>query len=335
MTIFIDSSEIRPQSTMPEIPGAVMSDYLEEWSGADFMVSPLEIPLTTEPLLRKHIEAGALLVQRKHGLDLVSSMGERLNTSLARMQKLGACQSQCVLLFIGVLTCDSQDQAIIDSRETGQRFWSVQAAISKWHDRGGVYESLSRYTLIPEWCRMKLRHLNQYESAPTKQVFQTESPVQVVHEFLQTLVPVNDGRNTLVTLPGIGPITAELLWDEFGNLSDILCWLTMPPSKTKQKIKGVGPKTIENVREYLDILPVLWLQPELMPEEFWPEPLKQAVAPNDSITIYDHVADLIENVGLKSPAEFSTYLTENGHPTTPQEVAQAMLQWREKNVEHN
>jgi ERCC4-type nuclease len=62
----------------------------------------------------------------------------------------------------------------------------------------------------------------------------------------------------LACIPGIGEKTANILWDEFGNATEALCYLTMLGEK--KKIKGIGPKTIEKAREYIGILDVFELQ---------------------------------------------------------------------------
>lgn len=263
--IFIDSSETRSTSKMPHIESAIKTDGLEFYTGADFMISRLQMPATTEMLIGKHIKNGALLVQRKHGMDLASSISERLNHSLAKMHEAGAKQSQCILLFIGMLFADKDGNALIDKRRTVQKFWTIQASISKWHDRGGVYESIPRANMIERWCKMKLNHLDEYAVTRIKEVWATRQEVTRFDDFLQVPVAVDDGRNLLVTLPGIGPKAANALFEEFdGDIASILCWLTYPPKEgNKQKIKGIGPKTIENVREYLGVDEHMWLSQEV------------------------------------------------------------------------
>jgi hypothetical protein len=191
---------------MQDIPEAVIVENLEEITGADIMLSCSEIPVTTKALIKLHVEQGAILVQRKHGHDLSSSVGERLNMSLAKMQSIGATYPQCRLLFVGFMSVDKQGIATINKRETGMQFFHLQGAISKWIDRGGVYESLPKGSLLHDWCRMKLRHLKEYANYPEKH--QLASPPRVERDEdeirnsdpLQLLYPVNDARPS--TMPG-------------------------------------------------------------------------------------------------------------------------------------
>ena len=263
MTIFLDSSETRSTSTMPDIPGAIVIDGLEQMTGADLMLSRLKAPAHTEALIRNHVQNKAQLVQVKRGHDLASSIGQRLNSSLAKMHKVGAIQSQCVLLFIGIITCDAQGQAIINKQNTGQLFLTIQAAMEGWNDRGGVVTFLPRPTLIPEWCRMRLRRLEKYHNNPLYEIWSAEHKIQEVDDLLQVLVPVDDGRTTLASLPGIGQEKANLLWDMFGNAAEALCYLTMPASKSGAKVRGIGEKTVDNIREWLGLDPVMTLGMEV------------------------------------------------------------------------
>lgn len=265
MPVFIDPTELREGSLLG-LDGMAYTPTqdLEHFTGADLMLSTQSFPATTETLLRKHIEMGAILVQRKSGLDLSASIGERMGHSLVRMQTMGARQSQCLLLFIGVLTCDRDNKAIIDGRETFASFWSVQGAISKWHDRGGVFESISRSSLLSDWIKMKMRHLAEYEKEPIHLVWPTKPHISDTNNPLQLPQAVSDGRVTLATLPGLGPTRVNAIWSSMTNpsLIEALCLLTNPTTKG---IEGVGPKTIENIRAHFGLDEVMQIAQEVQP----------------------------------------------------------------------
>ena len=262
MAIFVDRSEVRSNTTMPYIQGAIIVDNLEEITGCDFMLSRMAFPATTEELIKMHIQNGALLVQRKHGRDLSSSVGERMNSSLARMREIGATQCQCVLLFIGMLT-EQNGEAIINRQNTKMQFFQVQSAISRWHDRGGVVETLHKASLVEQWCNMKVRHLEEYAEKPEREFFPDNPSVHKMDKVLQVLMPVKDARITLCTFPGIGEKTATLLMDEFIYLSDAMAWLTFPDTKDSMKIKGIGKKTKEKAREWLGLPDVMVMHVEM------------------------------------------------------------------------
>jgi ERCC4-type nuclease len=236
---------------MPFIEHAKVVNGLEEMTGADIVVSNLKLPMTNENLIRKHIEDGyALLIQRKQGHDLAASIGDRMNHSLARMRSFGTRQPQCILLFIGTLNCMDNGNAMIDGREAYAKYWSVQSAVSKWHDRGGVVEFLPRVSLLEQWLQLKERHVDEYLKNGIKRVYHAKPTMTELEGALQLPVEVHDGRNLLTALPNVGVTTAQALWDEFnGDVASILCWLTNPNADT-DRIKGIGAKTIEGVREF-------------------------------------------------------------------------------------
>lgn len=246
INVYIDPTETRENSKMPSIPGAVALPFLEALTGADFMITVLGMPASTENLCLKHVQSGALLVQRKHGSDLHNSVGSRMNESLARMRMTGASQSQCVLLAVEYGF--SQDGVWWTEDER----WNGLAAMSKWHDRGGVVEILDKAEDVPRWIDMKVKHLQEYLEHPVKVIYPDKPEITVLEGPLQLPQLINDGRVTLATLPGIGVKRADDLWKAFnGNLSAILIWLTDPHSE--DSVKGIGKGTVKKVREWLGL----------------------------------------------------------------------------------
>lgn len=256
MPIYIDPTEARTGSRLPAMQGVVVVDGLEALTGADLMLSVFSAPASSEHLIRKHITAGALLVQRKSGDDLINSLGAHLNSALDRMWTLTARPGQCVLLFSGVLTSDANGMALIDGRMANRSYMSVLGGLSRWHDRGGVVEQVAGDDFIPAWCDMKLTHLKEY-STPGGEVkhFYPDTALRVVDKSdpMQMLIQVRDGRVTLATLPGIGAKTADELWIwGGGNLARILDALCTPATlKRADKPRGIGPATIRAVRAWM------------------------------------------------------------------------------------
>jgi hypothetical protein len=257
--IGIDATEARVNSRLPSLPGAVVLDSLEALTGADILISALQAPATTETLLRRHIAAGALLVQRKSGLDLVNSMGEVMNYSLARMWQAGGRQGQNVLLFSGVLSMDASGAAVVDGHTCTSSYWNVVGALGRWNDRGGVVERVDSDSLIPQWCAMRLKAVEEYAKpgGGIKSVYPpTDYPpdLPAQHDPLQLPIPVRDGRLVLAQLAGIGPKLADEIWLASGkNLGFSLTILTDRGSPDWCKLKGIGVKIIDNIRRQLGL----------------------------------------------------------------------------------
>jgi hypothetical protein len=248
--IFVDKGELT--TTLPTIPGAVPLDNLEEQSGADLMVSPLSIPAVTLTLLKRHVQAGAYLVQGKWSVgDLTASLqDDRMNASLAKMCELDTTAAQRVLLYVG-------QPPPPDTPE--------YAALSKWADRGGRVEPpLPGLSWVGSWCRMKEKHLAEYRVEPIRWVYdnQKDFKSQPEDDPLQLLarVPTNDPRRLLVNLDGVGPVLAQRWW-EWGNTNPAECDATFLGivahmtcvGKGCEKVLGWGPGKAQRVREHLGL----------------------------------------------------------------------------------
>lgn len=257
--IFIDPTEGDSDTRLPALPGAIVLPGLEQATGADLLLSPLDVPASTDTLLRKHVAAGALLVQRKSGGDLVHSVGDRLTSSLARMHTYTGRPAQRVLLCTGTLTCAPDGAALIDGREAMGKFWAVSAALARWGDRGGVVCTLPNDSLIPAWVEMRLKHLREY-AGPGGELRQVYPPNDypmdppALDDPLQLPILVRDGRVILAQLTGIGPKLAERIWTMCGkNLGWALTLLTDEASPDLFKIPGIGVTTIRNIRTQMGL----------------------------------------------------------------------------------
>lgn len=287
MTIFIDSTEARISSRLPQIEGAKVSDDLENLTGADLMISTLKLPIT-EKLLPRHISAGALLVQRKSGEDMIRSIGGRILHSLAKMRSTGAAQWQCVLLSTGFFipnykTGEVQVGRLIDAEGVPDIAWhtvkwSYQALateIRRYHMRGGVYVPLTCNEEIVGWVQQAEADLIALRDDKVKQVwpdardYPPDPPAP--GDILQELRPVTDWRRAFAQLDGVGPVRANAMYhriakwlkeqrpassgfkaeDWVPTMGHALVWATTEhPEKMRiPKVKGWGKGTRRKVRE--------------------------------------------------------------------------------------
>ena len=259
--IYADPSETRKGTVLPKIPGMKTIPFLEELTGADFLITVSQMPVTTRFLVLEHIKQGALLVQRKSGNDLLQSIGGRMTHSLGKMVATRAKQSQCVLLFIGYMS---------SFREDGGDYWKVVNSVSKWNNRGGTFESILNHEMLEKWFISKEKHLLEYKTNPIKYVYPEKPEITALDSALQIPYAVNDGRITLATLPFIGPKRANELWKQFhGRLSTILCWLSNPNAKAlfpNGEVKGVSKGIVSASRKWLGLDDVNIMAIEMLPE---------------------------------------------------------------------
>ncbi len=234
--ITVEASELSSDSRLPPISDSKSSTTLEALTGADIMISPLTIPCRTEKLLRVHIKAGALLVQRKSGSDLVYSIGERINTALARMRSVGARQWQCILLstgyyapkfdnknsiWVGTLKADAaKGKPYIWWKDVPRSYLAFQTALRHFTYRGGVYIPLTCDDEIPSWCKCTEEELIAFHTGemsvikqvwPSAKSYPPDDPLP--NDPLQEPVLVKDARVIIAQIAGIGPVIANRVWN--------------------------------------------------------------------------------------------------------------------------
>lgn len=288
MTIYIDSTEASSSSSLPIIKDAKVVTCLEELTGADLLISPLTMPCTTPVLISKHIAAGAVLVQRKSGEDLVRSIGVRILHSLALMRATGAAQWQCVLLstgffvpdfgsgnvWVGKLVQDVLGQPGVLWHSVKWEYKALATELRRYSMRGGTYIPLTCDEEIPGWCRQCEEDLTKLKQEGVKELWPDASDYPPDAEgTAQELKPVNDSRVVMAAFKGIGPTLTNALWDAIRvfnkerlpdnpelwepRLEQALVWATAQDSLLKDmripKVKGWGKKTRDSVREQMGL----------------------------------------------------------------------------------
>ena len=277
--IYIDRSELRKNSrlyqhrwqlhslfggseSLTSFLSSVSTVDLEELTGADIMISPLHMPVTSSTLAH-HISAGAALIQLKFGRDLLSSLGVRLKSSLYKMRKSGAKQRQCILIFVGDIGA-KDNLATVDGQEVqpSKHYLAVTTSIYRWGQRGGIYLPVSREQFLPSILHSILRDIEMERAGVVKEEI-WDVPSYDGADFdgdVLNLTKVEDWRVVLAAIPGVGPTLATNLRNtmlELGiadTLANALVLATMPKKGRKEKrvkITGWGEKTHENVRGYV------------------------------------------------------------------------------------
>ena len=235
MIIYADPTELRQRSRLSQevqdiarvLPG------LEEKTGADLLVTPLEMPAGTDYLLTKHCQQG-LLIQRKTGGDLPSSVQDgRLYKSLHKMKEWTPMPWLVVCAHV---FGKESGQSVIDGRDSIQ-YSALIGALDWWSLRGGFYTILSGDQHLLWW-------LGQWPSR-----FKSLEHDKVIRKAHQSTVMGAGQVDTLCTFPGVGSDKAEALM-EGRTLAEALVWLAdleMPGPA------GVGQKTKEAAYKYLGL----------------------------------------------------------------------------------
>jgi len=216
---------------------------------------------SSEEILIEYLFAGSLVVQRKSGFDLIGSVQERLDESLARMIVVAPYGCQRILLYTGVFD-EKNGNIILNGKQTTHSYWSIQMALSAFGSKGGRVVNLPRDNMILAWCKYMESKLLEYKHKSVKWVmpevyFPPDMPE--IENILQVPVAVRDGRKTLATFPGWGEDKVNLLWTHLQNKFNIKVvstfFLLMYATNyvTADEVKGIGKKAIDSAREWMGI----------------------------------------------------------------------------------
>lgn len=246
--IYCDVSEVRQGSKLPDIAGIVPYQGFEESTGADIMVSPISLPCTTGTLIRKHLDMGAVLIQRKSGNDLLASIPTRLEQSIGRLQEIVVYPYQAMLLFCGRMESSPAGYAIINGDISGMSYMAVIGALSSWQLRGGTYLNLDSDDLLPEFLREMEARVIDYSTHPFKKSY----PMQPY----QTVKNIKDWRITLATFPMIGEARAEKVRQELVRFKlgdDLFQALRVLTDGSLISPNGAGRTVTAACREWLGV----------------------------------------------------------------------------------
>lgn len=260
MGIYYDISEQGTNLPLDVIKYGKSCSFLEKHTGADIMVSPLGIPCVTETLLFRHIEAGAFLIQRKSGLDLVNSLGERLNEAIARMVETSTISSsQRILLYTGDFSDAGDDTLTLNGKRLNVSYGAFSKALDWWQRRGGDVKNLPTDEHILPWLRSIEADFNIFKKSPQKDVYPTRyypTDPPASDDILQLPVAVRDWRITLATFPGIGADKCNALYKKmleiYGNPGTL--WMALHYAiQNESNIPGWGNETKAKARRWLGI----------------------------------------------------------------------------------
>lgn len=272
LMILLDSSEAI--TNPPDIDCHIVP-WLEKLTGADAMISPANDIAAVEGMLDVHICRGALLIQIKRSQDLISSFGDRLNSSIAKMVTIAPKQWQRILLPVGRYACDKNELLMIgkeierddDQREYPFIRWykphpsvhwkSYQTAIVEWIWRGGVVVETCK-NQRDFWLWIKNTEQKMMQAMKEEKLSWPGNPQMYdppdKDDPLQDVKLVRDFRVTLATIPGIGISRANDIW-EFYEHDPMACLvgLTDVNKPNATNISGIGISTIQRVREWLQL----------------------------------------------------------------------------------
>lgn len=256
MTLYADPSEFASTTRNPKtlLDAAVKLGELEEFSGADWLISTISEP-KIEVLdesracaikLRKHLDHG-MLVQRKT-TDLAPSLPELkriLSEMMALKPRFGSW-----LLFVGDLS-DLNGKPQVNGQDVygmpNLTYQTMLMTFCKWQLRGGLISQVKDARSVTSWVNGMMKLMADIEANPEVVI----EPRPIVQSIVDnTATP---WRRTLMSLPSIRERRANLIAEHCGTLAESLCWLTDPDSVKKDHLEGIGKGIVEAMRVYFGL----------------------------------------------------------------------------------
>lgn len=271
MQIIIDADEQGKISIDTGVTAAVSYDTtVEALTGADMVISPLNIPWG-ERFLKLHLNAGAVLVQVKRGMDFTSSIAgsSRLKDHAERMGALTGNAWQKVLLFVGLLNqrmdesgewvaeIDGRLVKYYNSRRAHMPMEIVDEAKASWKYWGGVFETVYPANTLSRWVQTQINVIEKMKALPEREFYHnSKTTLQDLTTCpMQTLRSVPLWKMVLVQFPGVGKKAIEELEKVYGNnVVAMLTELTHPVNQGKN-VYGIGKTTVDKIRAAFSIHP--------------------------------------------------------------------------------
>jgi len=170
------------------IPDGKESPELKKRCGADVLISPKGFPPMTDAMIKKHVDAGAILYRVIHAPDVSEGTVDVLLFNLHKMQEFGSNPWQSVLIVLDDHKLRSYEDMVIK--------------IDAWVDHGGT--SLSSYG----------NPSSLYFSKRDKEICAKKTPVDILvpSTVPRTLLTVEKNWTlTLSTFPGVGIKGAKVI----------------------------------------------------------------------------------------------------------------------------
>lgn len=252
MHIYADPTELRPGTRLSKsvvlavepLPG------LEKRTGGDFLITPLEkllVDVTRDTLpvrraLEAHFNAGAVLVARKSGTDLLNSLADLKGVLMRMLEWAGP--GAAWLLHTGTYVVEDGFVAV-DGWASKVKPKQVEGALFWWERRGGHVKHLDNDDQIGAWLNEMLEYSRQVMEEPIR---------HVVHAPAQKLAR---GKRNWVTTgmafpPGVGLKKRRALRDSL-KADGLEPWLSnaVYRATTNQvKVPGFGKVLVDRCREW-------------------------------------------------------------------------------------
>lgn len=227
---------------------------LEERTGADFLIDPIDsgIVSSVEHMDLDRVCARSMLVQRKHGMDLVSSIADKRLFDAGK--KMAQWTRRPWLAVIGSVYAMDDGNCQIGPTKTSWKFSAVAGALDWWQDPQRTNGGISFVQLEKDFAAW----VSAWEKRLAERMDEDPDEEKIDYQTRQTEPFPEKWRwlATLETFPNIGRTKAIALGESFGHLADVLFWMSSPElykADPDMYPKGIGMGTIMRFRRWLGL----------------------------------------------------------------------------------
>lgn len=258
-----DANEGHTWDKVSTFKGVTSSPILEEHTGADWLLSPVEYGVRTVGQLQRHRDDGAMFVQVKRGADSLSNP-DGLYQSIARMYRFGIPVKQRALVFVGVYYEGPMGELMLN----GDVVWKNIPALKNytyrawlslqrhWLHLGGGAVYVVKESSYDQWMDDTVVDLIDYAVHPQRYVFPEQrigswEIIQEASSSLQLPVEAPPAMKLMASWPGMGKTLAERAYvyyvtNQGYTLLDVLYELTSV-AKGAKYMPGWGRTKAENL----------------------------------------------------------------------------------------
>lgn len=243
--------------------GYRISFSFEGFTGADIIISPMQDHISQDNI-QSHLNAGALMLQCKHGRDFDGSvLSGRLSEASARMRTLEAEAYQRGLLITG--NFENRGGHLYINGDRSMLTWDAyKGALNAWIIRGGaVYPiiDISELQRTIDLLASKLFVGDPFISKPTPQRKRKFVQPKTFHKgmkFSERMrmhagadIAPTDLRHLLVNIDGLSDKTVQGIWELMKAESVSMTmggFLSLLQSDMLLKVPGIGKATNNKIK---------------------------------------------------------------------------------------
>ena len=257
--------DCRENKSKPYLKGYRLSCSFEGYTGADLIITPRKGSISKSNM-QEHLNEGAVMIQVKHGIDLIRSIyDQRYTEAISRMSAFDAASYQKGLLITGDFTFSDTDVYFEGRKQIAVN--PFLGALNVWVLRGGViYPSipLNHLQTFVDLLGNKLYNKDPFYSRPKSRSRRTYKPKstftegKTIKQRIQTAkkaqIPTHDPRHLLINIDGVSTDIVGKIWSAMqaaGVQMNFSGFIHLLLSDELLKIKGIGPKINQKIKEQL------------------------------------------------------------------------------------